>query len=189
MWLIPFIAGAGVTWLFSQGLSNQVQGAEKRFLDHIESAQSRLMDEMRSEIRAAQQGVGPAVTEHMSSAAKTKFEQIKESFLPYVSDLIQRWRADKFGAATFDVRAILSSFPGIIEAVSMYYAMVDKNTSWRTRLEIAAGLAYLVAPNDWLPDSELDDMAVVLYVWNKVREQRLYKVVQEITHGAGFGSA
>ncbi len=174
------MAGAAVTWFFTTGLSNQMVTAEKRFIGHLEDAQNEMLAELRRELKVAEAGMGPAIAEHMSSAAKSKFQEIRDSFLPFMSDLIQRWRGEQYGEGpaqygegplTFDVRSILASFPGVLEAVSMYYAMIDPETTWRARLEIAAGLAYIIAPNDWLPDSEIDDMAVVLYVWNKVQEQ------------------
>jgi uncharacterized membrane protein YkvA (DUF1232 family) len=50
------------------------------------------------------------------------------------------------------IRRLAGKVPFAVDAVAMYFAMIDDDTPVFAKIEIAAALAYLVMPLDAIPD-------------------------------------
>jgi uncharacterized membrane protein YkvA (DUF1232 family) len=161
MWFFPFLAGAGFTWFMLEVFQDRAESAEQRL--------ERKIDELKADLL-------PTITEQGRGMVREEIDRVKAEFLPFVSDLIQglKPRIPGFGedprAQPISWRKTLANLPGVAESVAMYFAFMDPETPWSARMEIAAALTYVLIPEDWLPDSEIDDMAVIMYAFSKVQD-------------------
>ena len=159
MWFLPFLAGAASTWFALETFRQREQDAMSK-IDHK-------IDELKAELF-------PQITSQATSALRQEVDRVKVEFLPFVKDLIKSMRPKMPGFGALDWRVVMSQLPGVSEALAMYFAMIDPQTSWSARMEVAAALTYLLTPDDWLPDSladgDVDDVAVLMYAYGKVQE-------------------
>jgi uncharacterized membrane protein YkvA (DUF1232 family) len=50
------------------------------------------------------------------------------------------------------VKALVGQVPFTVDAVAMYFCMIDQHTPWHVKGTIAGALTYFVAPQDAIPD-------------------------------------
>jgi len=113
--------------------------------------------------------VSPAMRQAVVEAPDV--DRARQLFLPFASDAVGDVTRDSYGA--MDWRSVLGQLPGLTEAVAMYYAMLDPQTSARAKLIISGALLYLVMPADVVPDEivgvgRLDDAGVVFHAFKQV---------------------
>jgi uncharacterized membrane protein YkvA (DUF1232 family) len=158
MWFLPFLAGAAASWFALEVFAQRSEGAVRQIDAKIDALKADLFPEIAGQAK---------------TALREEIASLKTDFLPSLSGLIGEMRG-KSAYGAVDWRKLMAELPGIAEALSMYYAMLDPDTPWRVRMEVAAALTYLLTPDDWLPDAlaegEIDDIAVIMYAYGKVQE-------------------
>lgn len=82
------------------------------------------------------------------------------------------------------VKETAGSVPFVLDAVALYFAMIDPRTPLQARASIAAALGYFVLPVDVIPDAILvagftDDAGVITatlaYVGSHIKERHYRK--------------